>query len=174
RDKAWLPHRGTTLAAYVAGEVLTAAGSVTLVGDPGKYAPLGHPVVADHVAGRGPLGGILTALRTTHADWNLIVACDMPAVSADFLRRLLQAADACGGDCLAPRGENGRIEPLCAAYHRRCLPGLEQALASNMLKMQDVVRMLEPVFWPVTEPEWFANINTPADWSDDLSQPEPA
>ncbi|MEO7144809.1 MAG: NTP transferase domain-containing protein, partial [Bryobacteraceae bacterium] len=63
RDKAWLPHRGTTLAAYVAGEVLRAAGSVTLVGDPAKYARLGHPVVADHVAGRGPLGGILTALR---------------------------------------------------------------------------------------------------------------
>ena len=67
-----------TLAEAVARQVARAAGNVTLVGHPALAAlPICYP-------GEGPLGGILTALHHTSADWNLIVACDMPEISAGF------------------------------------------------------------------------------------------
>ena len=164
RDKAVLPYRGTTLAGYVAREVQAAAASVMLVGSPERYARLGYPVIADAVPPCGPLGGIVTALRQTSADWNLVVACDMPAISAAFLKQLLEAAEKSSGLCLVPMLDPHQPQPLCAAYHRAALPSLERALRDNILKMRDVVELLEPVYWTVPDFTPFTNINTPEQW----------
>ena len=164
-DKALLPFRGATLAGYIASQVREAAGSATLIGDPARYAALGYPVVADAVPECGPLGGIVTALQMTQAQWNLIVACDMPRVSAAFLSRLLVAAEQAGAACFVPLGPSGRPEPLCAVYHRDCLPGLHRALKSNLLKMQIVLETLRPRYAPPGELEALANVNTPREWA---------
>ena len=92
RDKALLPYRGTTLIEHVARAVMAAAGCVTVRGDPDRYRRLGYPVVTDQVPGCGPLSGICTALSVTSADWNLIAACDMPAISEATLRAMLGRA----------------------------------------------------------------------------------
>src|ERR1700737_2946897 len=82
RDKALLAYRETTLVEYVARVVREAVGSVTLIGDPDRYRELGHKVYRDKVSGCGPLGGTHTALSVSATDWNLVVACDMPGISA--------------------------------------------------------------------------------------------
>src|SRR6266487_6092145 len=43
----------------------------------------------DLVARCGPLGGVYTALKTSRADAELFLACDMPFVSVGLLARLL-------------------------------------------------------------------------------------
>lgn len=161
RDKALLPFEGKTLGEYVAGVVLEAAGSVALIGDPSRYSHLGFPVVADSVLGCGPLGGIEAALCATHADWNLIVACDMPGVPAAFLRGLVNGA---AGDCVLARGPSARPEPLCAVYHRRCLPDIREALARGVRKVTDGLASLD-VRYADGPAHWFANVNTPEDWT---------
>ena len=78
-----------------------------LIGDPRKYGHLGYPVLPDRRPGAGPLGGIESALSYTTADWNLVLACDMPAISAEFLRGLLEAAERVNADALVPEGPSG-------------------------------------------------------------------
>jgi molybdenum cofactor guanylyltransferase len=167
RDKALLPYGSGTLVEHVAGQVLGAAGSVTLVGNPSAYRHLGYPVLADAHAGCGPLGGIATALAATAAGWNLVIACDMPNVTEDLLRTLLAEAESAGEiDCLVPELPSG-LEPLCAAYHRRCLAKLRAALESNILKMRDIIDRLDARRWRSDGSQWFRNVNTPEDWARD-------
>src|SRR5215472_13744884 len=122
----------------------------------------------------GPMGGIYTALLNSKADWNLIVACDMPGVTPDFLRGLLTAASGAGKDCVVcagPRGPAGavRIHPLCGVYHARILPALDAALKSNQLKMQDFVARLNAEPWPVADASVLRNINTPEEFEREVA-----
>jgi molybdopterin-guanine dinucleotide biosynthesis protein A len=166
RDKALLPFRGATLVEHVARAVAAAAaGSVTLVGNPEAYCHLIYPVIPDATIGAGPLAGIQAALASSDAEWNLIVACDMPAVSSGFLSDLMETAENSAADCLIPAGPSGLVEPLCAAYHRRCLPAITQALERGVRKVTDGLAGLNVRRWPVPESLWFQNLNTPRDWA---------
>ncbi len=164
RDKALLPFAGSTLAARVAAQVASAAGCVTLVG-PMSYGRLGFSVTPDIFPGEGPLGGILTALQVTTADWNLVVACDMPAVSAGFLRELLAAAENLDADALVPASPGGRLEPLCAVYHRRSRQVLNHAFANGVRKIATALESVHMMRFPVAELAPFQNVNTPEDWA---------
>jgi len=166
RDKALLPMRGSTLLQQVAREVLAAAGSVTVIGPPERYQGLGLTVVSDLNPGQGPLGGIHTALSVTTADWNLIVACDMPDIKASFLAELLSNAEASGADCLIPQNAGGRREPLCGVYHRRCLARIASAADAGIRKVTDGLQGLRSAAWRPETSEMFTNLNTPQDWSD--------
>jgi len=163
RDKALLPLDGSTLVERVASRVLVAAGNVTLIGSPDRYGGLGYPVVADHVEECGPLGGVFTALTVTRADWNLIVACDMPGLTVEFCTSLIAARTA-DADCVVPRTATG-LDPLCALYHRRCRVAADAAIRRNLFKMQTFVSNLRTIAWPVSDPSPLQNVNTPEEWS---------
>jgi len=163
RNKALLPFHGTTLAQAVAETVRAAAGSATLVG--GSLVLRGIGFVPDLYPGEGPLGGILTALHHSTADWNLIVACDMPDVNADFLCQLLDRAEGSQADAVVPIGSSGRLEPLCAAYHRKALGGLQAAFARGVRKIATALEEIRTVTWAVPELSCFQNVNTPEEWA---------
>lgn len=164
-DKARLPYRNGTLVGYLAGEVARAAGNVCLVGAPERYLDLPFPVIGDLFAGAGPVAGIHTALAVSQADWNLVVACDMPELTAEFLTALLDRAERARRQGLVPVSPDGRIQPLCAVYHRACLTVFEWALLSGRRQLAHVVAQLDLIAWPVPEARWFRNVNTPADWA---------
>jgi molybdenum cofactor guanylyltransferase len=171
RDKALLPYRGTTLLEYLARVVQQAAGSVALIGAPGRYSSLGYPVYRDKFPGCGPLGGVYTALSVSTTDWNLIVACDMPGISADVLRTLLRSAAESGKSCIVATGTNGEPEPLCAVYHRGCLPVLARAIEEKRFKMKDLIAELDSMATPV-DASALANVNTPAEWAEFEHRPK--
>ncbi len=165
QDKALLPWKGSTLLESVAREVYNAAGNVTLIGSPERYGSLGFPVISDKMEGCGPLGGLQAALSATTAEWNVLVACDMPAVTTQLLEQLLEAAEASGADALVPSTPAG-LEPLCAVYHVRLLPAVESAIHSKLLKMHDFVSSIQACFWPTADASVFRNINTPQEFSE--------
>jgi molybdenum cofactor guanylyltransferase len=165
RDKALLPAGDRTLVEVVAGTVSAAAGPTALVGGPQRVLPVEFGFVWDLYPGEGPLGGILSALQSSTADWNLIVACDMPRLEVDFLRRLLDAAEQADSDALLPAGPSGRPEPLCAAYHRRCYQPLAQSFGRGLRKISTALEEVRAVVWPVPEAFYFQNVNTPEEWA---------
>ena len=163
RDKALLPVEGTSLVERTARLVRGAAGNVTLIGAPERYSALGLPVAADLVPEIGPLGGLHTALEMTRSDWNLVVACDMPRLTEEFLRGMLEAARASGAVCLVPETAAG-MHPLCAVYHRRAQAAVVSAIAHKRFKMHDLLKTLGAAAWPVADASLLENVNTPVEW----------
>src|SRR4051794_40528817 len=159
RDKATLPWDGGTLAGAVARAVEAAAGSAILVGN----SELGG--IPDLYPGEGPLGGILTALGHTAAEWNLIVACDMPEITPTFLRGLLDHAQQVNCDVLLPCGPGGRPEPLCAVYRRGVREAVERRFAEGVRKVTTALEGLAVVRLDVAEALPFQNVNTPEEWA---------
>jgi molybdopterin-guanine dinucleotide biosynthesis protein A len=163
RDKALLPHRGTTLVEHVLSAVRQAAGRASLIGDPARYHQLGYAIYPDIVPSRGPIGGLYTALKVSSTDWNLVLACDMPGISAPVLRDLLNRAERSSAQCVAAAGPEGMIEPLCAVYHRDCLPVVERAVNGGQLKMRDLLPRLSVESLGI-DAGALANANTPDEW----------
>jgi molybdenum cofactor guanylyltransferase len=163
RDKALLSIDGSSLVERTAEQVRAAAGTVTLIGAPGRYAHLGLRVLPDLVEDCGPICGLHTALKTTSADWNLVVACDMPSLTAGFLSDLLAAARQLGCVCLAPQTGTG-LHPLCAVYRRRAGDAVEFAIEHKRFKMHDLLKSLGAVSWPVADASLLENVNTPLEW----------
>ncbi len=163
-DKALLPYRGERLVDHIARQVRGAAGSVTLVGAAERYGALGYRVISDQIAGRGPLGGVHAALSDTEAEWNLLVACDMPRLEQALLEGLLDRAEEQGCDCLVPLSAPHKVEPLCAVWRRSALAKIEAALFDGVLRMTDALQLLDTHYWTGAA-AWFVNANTPQEWA---------
>jgi molybdopterin-guanine dinucleotide biosynthesis protein A len=162
RDKALLPFQGGSLAGHVAAQVAQAAGCVTLIGSPEIYKPLGYPVVGDLRPGQGPLSGVETALSLNQAEWNLIVACDLPLLSATLFDSLLQAAAESEADCVIPVSADGQPQPLAAVWNLRLLSRVRSALDEKQRKVMKAVENCRILWWPAAGS--FENMNTPQDW----------
>jgi len=167
-DKAFLGFGGETLLRRALGVLKTACSSVTIVGDPAKFASAG-PVIADVFPSCGPLGGIHAALAASQSELNAVLAVDMPFVSAELVSFLLGAAENSGAIVTVPRTGAG-FQPLCAVYRREFAATAEQALRAGNYKIDATFTSVRLRI--VEEPELaaagfsgknFLNINTPED-----------
>jgi molybdopterin-guanine dinucleotide biosynthesis protein MobB len=108
---------------------------VVIANDAGLFADLGLPIRPDDAPGLGALGGIRTALRWAMEMGRtgaLVVACDMPFVSAGLLRAVADRAASDDVDAVVPESGGRRgIEPLCAWYSLRCLPEIDRMLGEG-------------------------------------------
>ena len=129
-DKAFVDFDGRTLLGRMLDLARSVATDIRIVGSREKFAAFA-PVVEDIFHDCGPLGGIHAALRASQTDLNLMLAVDMPLVSAAFLKYLInQAWTAPGAIAVVPR-DNGRWEPLCAVYRRNFADAAEKALLAG-------------------------------------------
>ena len=80
----------------------------------------------------GPLAGIHAALTKVAAPRLFVVGCDMPLVQEPLVRLLCRADEE--WDAVVPALKGG-LEPLCALYHKRCLPAVEANLLSGNHKL---------------------------------------
>jgi molybdopterin-guanine dinucleotide biosynthesis protein A len=162
RDKALLPWKKGVLVQEIAAKAAAAAGPVTLVGHPPGYAHLNLPCIPDLRPGLGPLSGIEAALASSHAELNLILACDMPLMNDAHLARLMETARNSSADCVVTADASGRLHPLLAVYRRACLPRIQSALDEGRLQLTALARDLRPELVPAAED--IVNVNSPAEW----------
>jgi molybdopterin-guanine dinucleotide biosynthesis protein A len=144
RDKGLLELGGVPLILHTARLLEPFVSDVTIVGSPRRYSALGLSAIEDdaYAQGRdrcGPLAGIATALAATNSRWNLIVACDLPYLSAEWIDWLLSRAVRSRGEAVVPQTERG-MEPLAAVYRRECCAPVAAALAGGLRKVSDAIK----------------------------------
>jgi molybdopterin-guanine dinucleotide biosynthesis protein A len=125
-------------------------------------------VVEDRMAGAGALGGLYTALVEAPTEQVLVIACDMPFISAPFLTAL--AGLGAGVDAAVPRDGHGP-HPVCASYQRRIAARLKTRIDAGVLRIADALRDLQvrdigPDELAPFDPDGrlLLNVNTPADY----------
>lgn len=104
---------------------------VIAANDPGaaEWIP-GIAVLPDLHPGSGGLAGVEAALATGRDV--IVVAWDMPFVSASLLQSLLDAAEANGADAVLPASDSPHgVEPFCAFYSQRVLGLLSEFLGAE-------------------------------------------
>jgi molybdopterin-guanine dinucleotide biosynthesis protein A len=143
--------------------------TVIVANDPEPFAGLGIPVVADRVPDAGAIGGLLTGIVETGTPATIVMACDLPFVTAAFLRALAEALGA--SDAVVPRTADG-WHPLCACWSASSAPLLERQIAGGQLRIIDAlgalrVREMGPgeVAKFDTDGTLLFNVNTPHDYT---------
>jgi len=169
-DNAFFEFEGESLAARALGIVETAfqgihatfvAASQEQFGI--KIVGLQRPVIFDLRKGFGAWSGLDAALSRSSAEWTLVMACDLPFVTREFLLRL---ADATEGqvDAVVPRQEDGRLQPLCALYRtEKVRPAVQEMIGKG--SVPPLTSIFEHVRSTIVdaEPDVLTNVNTPAD-----------
>ncbi len=167
QDKALIEIDGRTLLDRALDALQPHVDDLLVIGDPVKYGHVGPFVLADDIPGVGPLGGIVTAMRYAAHDRLLVLACDMPHVTAALFERLKAGLEN-GCPAFVPACD-GRLEPLAAAYHRRCRAPFEALVAKGTWKVSDALEQVQASYVQICPGEegWpkdlFRNINAPGD-----------
>ena len=149
RDKSGLPVNGEPLWLHQLAVLrATEPAELFISGkNDGPYADCGVEILADEIPDCGPLGGIATALRRCTSDHLLVLAVDMPAMTAEFLRALLDESQRTAMGVVPSVAADGRslasFEPLAAVYSRAALAIADECLRTDERKLETFIRKLE-------------------------------
>jgi molybdopterin-guanine dinucleotide biosynthesis protein A len=168
RDKAWMECQGQPLIARALAQLRELrVEEVFISGRPGvDYAALNCPMLLDREPGLGPVAGIERALQAARQPRLLVLAVDLPQMTAVFLRRLIAH---CGAQTGVVPQVRGALEPLAAVYPKPCHALAVSFLDAGRRSARDFAEACVQAgmvrVWPVApaDADFFANWNTPAD-----------
>ena len=141
---------------------------ILVTNSPEKFLEWDLLIVADLFPIRSSLTGIHAGLFYATNPYAFISACDTPLLKKEMVETVIGRIEA-QIDIVMPETSAG-LEPLCAAYSKRCLEAAQNNLEQEKLKVtrtfrksriktisEKVLRQIDP------ELRSFFNINTPGD-----------
>jgi molybdopterin-guanine dinucleotide biosynthesis protein A len=164
-DKATLEVDGVAMAERVSKAAHDAgAAEVLVIGGTQKRANgISGIWKKDLYAGEGPLGGVITALKTAAHDSVVVLSCDMPFITSAVIASLVPPL----AEAQATVGRTDRLNWLCAAWSKsECLPSLQSVWKRNERAIHRAAVLLDVVEVPVPAVA-VRNINTPEDLAGD-------
>jgi molybdenum cofactor guanylyltransferase len=181
RDKALVRFGATPLLLQIGQLVRICTSQVAVIAGAQKYSELAAnlEIIEDQWPGEGPLGGIITALQHTAAtersvEWNLILGCDMPFLTAEWLQFLVAHARESNKEIqvVLPHSAHGP-EPLCACYRTSAADALKNVFDRGVRKVTQALKevrteVLDDSVWKRFDSagRLFWNMNTPPDFEE--------
>jgi molybdopterin-guanine dinucleotide biosynthesis protein A len=154
RDKAALNWGNRSLLDHMVHLLSTVADRVRVVG---------RGDLPDRVAGKGPLGGILTALEASETEENLVVAVDLPLLTPGFLSGFHARFLASPRPLLVCKV--GESYPLCLGVRRSVKTEVARRIEAGNLAIHSFIDETDAeVLADGFDGSIFANANTPEDW----------
>ncbi len=165
QDKSMLPVGGQPMIEHIIGQIRPYFDQILIsADDKSKYSFLGVEVIPDEVEGRGPLGGIASALKASASELNFVVACDMPEVDMALVRAMLR--DGREFDAVVPRRGPSRYEPLFAVYKKGVVAGIAAGLLSGNYRIMDALSGCKIKYVDLGDNEVIKNLNTTGDYEE--------
>jgi len=142
-DKALIHFKGRYVLEETAMTLEEIFPNVLLVTDHKQKFPTrllaNHVFLEDEFIQKGPLGGLVTALRHIDTPYVFLVACDIPDITVTKIRQLFEYVE--DEQVILFSGE--KLETLFTFYHHSCLPQFEKQLAMDNRKIRTAFDYLD-------------------------------
>ncbi len=140
-----------------------------------SYKFLGLPMVADIQNSFGPLSGIYAALSSSKTEKNFILSGDLPLMSEDMIRYIIEYKTI---SPITISSSAGRNQYLCGVYAKSLVPVIEKlfsqpdyfekkngkiSVSVRSLIVNCMAEIVEPDILPFYSEELYFNLNT---WDD--------
>lgn len=161
RDKGLVLFNGRSMVSYVLKALSKTEIPFKIIAHDAGYEKFGPPVYPDLIEEKGPMGGLLTAFSNTQAKAVFLISCDIPLITFEAIKQLLDMAEK---KRIIAATVEGRINPLFAIYPVTLTEEVKERIQEDNLKMTGFI--LENKHTLVSSisrkmPDIFRNINTP-------------
>lgn len=181
RDKAWLELAGVPLVECVLAAVKPVVDRLMIVSERSHAQSerlenlatrWNARLLFDLHPGNGPLGGIQTSLcQCERSESALILACDLPFLTSEFLAFLRHRHELDGKTITVPLDAHGQVQPLTAVYSSDCLEEVVKQLDKGKRRI-DLLYECVPTSIVAFDAfahldgakRLFTNLNTPEDF----------
>lgn len=114
-NKSLLQLNGKTLIEHTASLLKSIFGRVILItNNPEEYTYLKLETFTDIYTAKGPLAGIHAGLMNSHTDRNFIISCDIPLITSELIKYLVQYKTP---HPITVVRADGFVQHLCGVYH---------------------------------------------------------
>jgi molybdopterin-guanine dinucleotide biosynthesis protein A len=120
-----------------------------------------YQFLSDTFLNLGPLGGILTALRSDREKAWLVVACDLPVLDQNTLQHLSDSRDSEKIATTFKSPFDGLPEPLITIWEPKSYPFLLEFLGREITCPRKVLINSNTLILEPHNPESLMNVNTP-------------
>lgn len=170
-DKARLRLEGRSFVERIASALTAVSSAVIVVGQNLDGLRLDLTSVPDLYENWGALGGVHAALMACRSEWAVVVACDLPFVTATLFARLAGLRESF--EAVAPVQDDGIPQPLCSLYQvAPCLSRANSLIQSGERKPIALLQSVRTRWVAAAEladldgaGQFFDNINTPQDYA---------
>ena len=133
-----------------------------ITNNPEIFSNYSHLIIqADIIRGKGPLGGIHSAMHHAGSSHVFVVAGDMPFLQKTAISKLMQLSQQHPRHAVIPYTKRGP-EPLHAVYPVAVKEQLDQWLKTkNDLSVKSFLSQIPVHYWQTDDSTPFININTP-------------
>jgi len=159
-DKGLIEVNGKAIIEYLLDTCRHISERIIVVSDNDLYNNFGYPIFADLIKNAGPMGGLFTGLQNSNNDWNLVLSCDVPLVSVQLLREIVDCRQENTSIIIAKHQQ--QIHPLIGLYHKQCTDIIKNLIKEKQYRMSSLhqrakATILDLNDFPAKE---FLNLNT--------------
>lgn len=139
QDKGLIELNGKPMIQHVIDHIDPICEEVLISANDNAYERFGYPVYPDEINDIGPAGGIISCLKHSTNEKNIIISCDLPYASTHFLRNLLGLS----GDYQITIPKSGPYhQPLCAIYSKEVQSVFLECVNKGIFSLKSIIKEL--------------------------------
>lgn len=122
------------------------------------YDQFGLPLIQDEIRDIGGIGGLHAAIKYSKKDYNIVIPCDMPFLTLEVLRSVIESCKENSASVLATSGHH--LIPTCGCYQKLVLKIIEEQIKKKDYKLYNLLQRLNANKIEVENAEAVRNINS--------------
>ena len=174
QDKPMIKHILTTLNHQITEAIIVLNDSERIA----KYGKFINPqdytykitFVEDKIKNKGPMPGIMTGLEQINSNYALILPCDSPYVSKNYVNTIFKEIDNNYQAIVPYHDSENKLktsEPLHSIYNKNIIPEIEDLISNDVLHIKGLIEKIDAKFVLIDnkkiEKKEFRNLNRPED-----------